>query len=51
MATTEQFIKAKNDADLFNRLVARAEMMGVGNAHSWVSGHLPILLTQEIEAG
>lgn len=35
MTTTAQHIAARNDPDLFARLVAAAEMSGITNAQAW----------------
>ena len=51
MPTTTQFIKAKNDLDLINRLVAQAEMLGVESAQQWVQSHLSLLLSEVVESG
>ena len=51
MATTADHMVARGDADLFARFIARAEMLGVDNASSWVQANIGKLVGQVVEQG
>ena len=48
MATTAQHNAARNDNDLFARLVAAAEQAGVPNAQQWVESNRGRLVAADI---
>lgn len=51
MATTADHMAARGDQDLLNRFIARAEMLGVENASSWVQSNMGKLVGQVVEQG
>lgn len=51
MATTAEHIAARNDSDLYQRLVAAAEIQGIPNAAQWVEQNRGALVSTEIAPG
>lgn len=48
MSTTAEHLKARRDNDLRERLIARAEQLGVPNAQGWVESNLGQLVGSDI---
>lgn len=49
MATTADHMAARGDQNLLNRFIARAEMMGIPNASSWIQSNMGLLVTQAVD--
>jgi len=48
LASSAQHIKARNDADLTQRLVAIAEQLDIPNANTWVAANVGRLVAADI---
>jgi hypothetical protein len=51
MATTNQHISARNDADILDRFIAAAEILGIEDASRWVQANIGQLITITVESG
>lgn len=51
MTTTEQHINARNDNELLQRFIAKAEMLGVDNPSGWIQSNMPHLINATVAEG
>lgn len=49
MTTTAEHLAARRDSDLFERLVAAAELAGISDARAWVVENMGALITAPVD--
>lgn len=49
MTTTTDFMAARGDADLLVRLIAKAELMGIEDAATWIQANMSKLVNIQVD--